>query len=31
MYSVGDKFPDFSMKGVNDTNNFVDVDILLKE
>lgn len=31
MYSVGDKFPNFRMKGVDDTNNFVDVDILLKE
>jgi peroxiredoxin (alkyl hydroperoxide reductase subunit C) len=31
MLTVGDKFPDFSMQGVNDTNVIVDVDILLAE
>ena len=31
MYTVGDKFPDFSMQGVNDTNDIIDVDVLLAE
>ena len=31
MHSVGNKFPDFNMLGVNDTNDIVDVDILLNE
>ena len=31
MVSVGDRFPKFSMQGVNDTNDIVDVDILLNE
>jgi len=31
MISVGNKFPSFSMQGVNDTNDIVDVDILLNE
>ena len=29
--SVGDRFPSFSMLGVNDTDTIVDVDILLNE
>ena len=31
MVSVGDRFPGFSMLGVNDTDDIVDVDILLNE
>ena len=31
MLTVGDKFPDFSMQGVNETNDFIDVDVLLAE
>ena len=31
MISVGDRFPNFNMQGVNDTNDIVDVDILLNE
>jgi peroxiredoxin (alkyl hydroperoxide reductase subunit C) len=31
MLTVGDKFPDFSMQGVNEENDFIDVDILLAE
>ena len=31
MLTVGDKFPDLHMKGVNDENDFIDVDVLLAE
>ena len=31
MLTVGDKFPDLHMKGVNETNDFIDVDVLLAE
>lgn len=28
MYTVGQKFPDFSMQGIDDTNNIVEVEVL---
>ena len=31
MLGVGENFPDFSMQGVNDENDIIDVDVLLKE
>jgi peroxiredoxin (alkyl hydroperoxide reductase subunit C) len=31
MLGVGENFPDFSMQGVNDANDIIDVDVLLKE
>ena len=31
MIGVGENFPDFSMQGVNDENDIIDVDVLLKE
>ena len=31
MLTVGDKFPDLNLKGVNDENDFIDVDVLLAE
>jgi len=31
MLTVGDKFPNLHMKGVNETNDFIDVDVLLAE
>lgn len=31
MYSVGDRFPSFSMQGVNDTNDIIQADVLLNE
>ena len=31
MLTVGDKFPDLNLKGVNEENDFIDVDVLLAE
>ena len=31
MLTVGDKFPDLHMKGVNEENEIIDVDVLLSE
>ena len=31
MLTVGDKFPNLHLKGVNETNDFIDVDVLLNE
>ena len=31
MLTVGDAFPNFSMQGVNETNDIIDVDVLLAE
>ena len=31
MLTVGDKFPNLHMQGVNEENDFIDVDVLLAE